>query len=287
MKKECASFLECTQQKKTLFTKKGFLIKECTTCGHRFTDIKNRENHLSETYSDGYFFEGKDGYPNYLEEKEMLYRSGVKFTKILTKYTKPGKVLDVGCAAGFILKAFENAGWECYGIEPNETMASYGRNELKLNITTGGMETYNVNQKFDLINLIEVIGSLYDLDKSMHNVSELCTKGGLVLVESWDMQCLAARFFGANWHEYCPPSVTNWFSDKTLNQLFNYYGFKIIAKGRPSKKINLKHGLAIIAENSSKSSLKKRAFNFLSRTLGDKAIPYPPIDVKWYLFKKL
>ena len=121
----------------------------------------------------------------------------------------------------------------------------------------------------------------------MQNVKQLSKPGGLVLVESWDMNCLAARFFGASWHEYCPPSVVHWFSDDTLKQLFKYYGFELIAKGRPSKKINLKHGLAIIAENSSSSSLKKRFFNFLSRTLGGIAVPYPPVDVKWYLFKKL
>lgn len=287
MKKVCSSFLECTEERVSLFTKKGYLIKECKTCGHRFTEIKDLNSHLAESFSDDYFFEGKDGYPNYLEEKEMLYRSGVKFTRIISRYAKPGKVLDVGCAAGFILKAFEKAGWECYGIEPNDTMASYGRKELGLDIRTGGMETFNPDQKFDLINLIEVIGSLYDLDKAMQNVKQLSKPGGLVLVESWDMNCLAARFFGASWHEYCPPSVVHWFSDDTLKQLFKYYGFELIAKGRPSKKINLKHGLAIIAENSSSSSLKKRFFNFLSRTLGGIAVPYPPVDVKWYLFKKL
>ncbi|HET7116378.1 MAG TPA: class I SAM-dependent methyltransferase [Hanamia sp.] len=287
MKKKCTSLLECNEERDSLFTKNGYIIKECKTCGHRFTEIKDIDNHLVEAYSDDYFFEGKAGYPNYLEEKDMLYKSGLKYAKVVSKYTKPGKVLDVGCAAGFILKAFEKKGWECYGIEPNDTMASYGRKELNLDIRTGGMETFSPDQKFDLINLIEVIGSLYDLDKAMKNVSQLCKRGGLVLVESWDMKSFAALFFGKKWHEYCPPSVVHWYSDKTLTQLFNYYGFEIIAKGRPSKKITLKHGLAIIAENSSRSALKKRFFNFLRKTLGDIAIPYPPVDVKWYLFKKL
>lgn len=287
MKKKCSSFLECKEEKIALFTKKGYVIKECKKCGHRSTDIKDMETHLSETYSDSYFFEGKDGYPNYLEEKEMLYRSGLKYTRVISKYMKPGKVLDVGCAAGFILKAFEQKGWQCYGVEPNETMATYGRNELNLDIRTGGMETFSSSEKFDLINLIQVVGSLYDLDKAMQNVSALSRQGGLVLVESWNMKCLAARFFGASWHEYCPPSVVHWYSDETLNQLFSYYGFKLIAKGRPSKKINLKHGLAIIAENSKKSAIKKRFFNFLSKTLGNMAVPYPPVDVKWYLFQKI
>jgi SAM-dependent methyltransferase len=287
MKKVCTSFLSCNEERVSLFTKKGYLIKECKTCGHRFTEIRDLGKHLEEAYSDDYFFEGKDGYPNYLEEKEMLYRSGLKYTKVISKYLKPGKVLDVGCAAGFILKAFKDKGWDCVGIEPNDTMASYGRKELGLDIRTGGMETFSPGQQFDLINLIEVIGSLYDLDTAMKNVSGLCRPGGYVMVESWDMNCLAARFFGKNWHEYCPPSVVHWFSDKTLNQLFEYYGFEPVAKGRPSKKINLKHGLAIIAENSSKNAFKKNVFNFLSRTLGNLSVPYPPVDVKWYLYKKV
>ncbi len=287
MKKICRSFLDCKESKTPLFTKKGYLIKECNTCGHRFTEIKELKNHLEETYGDGYFFEGKDGYPNYLEEKEMLLRSGKKYTRVISKYMQPGSVLDVGCAAGFILKAFEQKGWQCFGVEPNDTMASYGRNQLKLDIRTGGMETFNSDLQFDLINLIQVIGSLYDLDKAMQNIQQLSKTGGLVLVESWNMKCLAARFFGSNWHEYCPPSVVHWYSDETLAQLFKYYDFELIKTGRPSKKINLKHGLAIIAENSASSTIKKKIFTFLSKTLGNVAIPYPPVDVKWYLFKKV
>ena len=55
----------------------------------------------------------------------MLYNYGLRYAKIIAKYSKPGKVLDVGCAAGFILRGFKDSGWDVYGIEPNETMAGY------------------------------------------------------------------------------------------------------------------------------------------------------------------
>lgn len=286
MEKKCSTLLACPEEKQIVFSKKGYNISQCTACLHRFTSVNDVASHLDSTYSDSYFFEGKEGYPNYLEEKNMLYASGEKYTRIISRYIKPGKVLDVGCAAGFILKAFADKGWECYGVEPNETMAKYGRNELGLNIHTGGLETFNESSQFDLINLIQVIGSFYDLDAAMQNLAKLSKKDGLVMVESWDRDSFAARFFGNNWHEYCPPSVIHWYNDKTLQQLFSYYGFELIKKGRPSKKINLKHGLAIIAENSSRSKLKKNIFSFLSRTLGNLSVPYPPVDVKWYLFRK-
>ena len=287
MKRTCNSFIKCSEEKVLLLTKKGYPIKECKTCGHRFTQLVDVENHLEEVYSDAYFFAGKDGYPDYLREKDLLYRSGLNYAKILSKYTDPGKVLDVGCAAGFILKGFEKSGWSCYGVEPNDTMASFGRTELNLDIWTGGLETYKSNQKFDLVSLIQVIGSLYDPDKALSTISGLLNKEGLVIVESWDMKSFAARIMGKNWHEYCPPSVITWFSDKTLTRLFGYYGFELIAKGRPVKRININHGLTLFDESFPKFPLKRQILKFFSRTVGKYNMRYPPVDLKWYLFRKL
>ena len=285
--KACASFLNCTEEKRLLLIKKGYPIRECKQCGHRFTQIQDVENHLNDVYSDNYFFEGKDGYPDYMKEKDLLYKSGIKYAKILSKYTKPGEVLDVGSAAGFILKGLEKSGWRCHGVEPNDTMASYGRNELKLDIRTSGLEDYQSDIKFDLVNMIQVIGSLYDLDKALFTISNLLNKDGLVMVESWDMKSLAAGIMGKYWHEYCPPSVITWFSDKTLTQVFNYYGFELVDKGRPSKKININHGLSIINESFPKFIFKKKLLKIFSRMVGKFNVTYPAVDLKWYLFKKL
>lgn len=259
---------------------------QCNTCGHRFTNIGNVENHLTEVYSDAYFFEGKDGYPDYMKEKDLLYKSGLNYAKTLSKYMKPGEVLDVGCAAGFILKGLERAGWRCHGVEPNDTMAAYGRNELKLDIQTGGLEEYRSDIKFDLINIIQVIGSFYNVDTALSNTNRLLKKGGFVMVESWDMNSLAARIQGKNWHEYCPPTVINWYSDKTLIQAFDYYGFEFVAKGRPKKRININHGLSLIDESFPKFIFKKPILKFLSRMIGKYNVRYPAVDLKWYLFRK-
>ena len=138
-----------------------------------------------------------------------------------------------------------------------------------------------------MINFIQVIGSFYDPDKALVTTSTLLSKGGLVMVESWDMKSMVARIMGKNWHEYCPPSVITWFSDKTLNQLFSYYGFKLIATGRPVKRININHGLSLLDESFPKFPFKRGLLKFFSRTVGKYNVRYPPVDLKWYLFKKL
>jgi SAM-dependent methyltransferase len=278
---------ECCTDKRLLFIKNGYPVIDCIICNRRFSEIQESKSHLEAVYSDKYFFDGKDGYPNYLGEREILTNYGMYFAKKMERNIKPGKILDVGCAAGFILKGFENSGWKGYGIEPNETMASFGRNELKLNIHTGSLEDYQTDIRFDLITLIQVIGHFYDVDNALNNISKLLITNGLVLVESWNMNSLIARIFGKFWHEYSPPSVINWFSEKSLKKLFTDYGFELVDSGYPAKRINMKHALSLFDENSPDIPFKKNFFLFLEKSIGKMIFYYPPVDLKWYVFRKI
>lgn len=281
----CSQVTVC-DDKRLLFNKNGYPVYSCKECVRRFSLIRDVDTHLSKVYSDDYFFSGGDGYPDYLEGKDMLYRYGMHYAEVVKRFTKPGRLLDVGCAAGFVLKGFEHEGWLCHGIEPNDTMASYGRNELKLDIATGSLESYTTDHSFDLINLIQVIGSLYDTDIALGNVHRLLNPNGYVLVESWNMNSLYARIMGSHWHEYCPPSVINWFSDKTLQELFSEHGFELVGMGRPAKQINLKHAFSLLRQNHPRI-FNRKFVHLLTKSFGNMVINYPPLDLKWYMFRKL
>lgn len=287
-KKVCESILNCAEEKTLFLVKDNYHIQQCRKCGHRFIQLPSVENRLKEVFSDPYFFDPKEGcYPDYLRGKDILDKAGLSYAKIVSKYTTPGKVLDVGCAAGFILKGFEKAGWIGQGLEPNDTMASYGRTELNLDIHTGGFETYETDEKFDLVNWIQVMCTFHDVDKALINLHSMLVENGLALVESWDMKSFTAKIMGKYWHEYCPPSVLNWYSDKTLIGLFNYHKFELIAKGRPVKRIMINHALARFDEGSPKFPFKKRMLKFFDRAVGKYSMRYPPMDLKWYIFRKL
>jgi 2-polyprenyl-3-methyl-5-hydroxy-6-metoxy-1,4-benzoquinol methylase len=284
--KKCHSFNECCEPHSLVVEKNGWPIEQCNTCGHRHTLVKNAATHVTEVYSDAYFFEGGQGYPNYLNEKDILLQYGRRYAALLKQITAPGKMLDVGSAAGFILKGFQESGWECEGLEPNAAMAQYGNKELGLNIQTGNLENFVTGEKYDLVTLIQVIGHFTDVDTAISKVAEMLKPGGYVLVESWDMDSQYAKLMGKHWHEYSPPSVINWFSDKTLKQLFAYYGFELLKKGRPVKKINLKHGFSLLDESTPTFTGKSTVVKFFKNSIGRFNIIYPPFDVKWYIWKK-
>jgi 2-polyprenyl-3-methyl-5-hydroxy-6-metoxy-1,4-benzoquinol methylase len=287
MTQHCESNLNCTENKAFLFEKNGIPIMECKSCHHRFADMHNFDNHIDEVYSDEYFFEGKAGYPNYLEEKDLLIKAGERYAKIVKRFLPTGELLDVGSAAGFIMKGFENFGWKCEGVEPNNTMAKYGRDNFNFIVSTSSLEDYLTIKKYDLITMIQVIGHFYDLHKAINNVEALLKPNGFLLIESWNVKSLIARFLGKKWHEYSPPSVLHWFSDDSLMYILENHGFELVAKGHPIKKINVKHAFSLLDEKLPKFVFKKQIFSWSAAVAGRLSVIYPLHDLKWYLFKKI
>ncbi|MDX9942527.1 MAG: class I SAM-dependent methyltransferase [Bacteroidales bacterium] len=268
------------------FVVNGYSIMNCTECQHAFTDITLKPQEIKEIYSDRYFYGGKYGYPDYTLEKDILIRRGEKYAKLLSRHLQPGLLLDVGAAAGFIMKGFENAGWRTMGIEPNEHMAVYGRENLHMDIRTGTLEEASFAQSFDLVLLIQVIAHLFDLGKSMKHVSEKVKEGGYVLVETWNKNSLSARLLGQYWHEYSPPSTLNFFSKKSLDLLMGHYGFRLISRGRPGKKILGEHARSLLRYKF-ESSKSLKWLKGLERIIPQKArIPYPSEDLFYAIYQK-
>lgn len=252
------------------------------------TTPKDRGRHVSQTYSNNYFFDGGAGYPNYLDEREILINHGRQYGKILRRYLDQDSfILDVGTAAGFISKGMAECGLRIRGVEPNSTMADYARNVLGLDVSTGRIETCQHAEKFSGICFIQVIAHLIDPSKALRTASNALLERGYILIETWDYKSLTARLFGKRWHEYSPPSVLNWFSKISLNAMMKNLNFKLIAKGRPDKRISFKHAKSVIQYKLDNNSILRHLTVFLNAVPENWTVPYPGNDLFWALYKKL
>ncbi len=270
----------CNSESKFAFAAKGFGLRDCVKCSHRFAAISANETHVTEIYDDDYFSGGGAGYADYLQEGAMLEKRGQMYAKVVEKHSKKhGKMLDVGAAAGFLLKGFVSENWSGIGLEPNAAMAKFGREKLNLEIKQGSLEAFEANEKFDLISMIQVAAHFYQPRKAFEKAFDLLNENGFLLIETWNRESISARVFGKNWHEYSPPSVLQWFSEKGLTGFLSEVGFEKVTRGRPSKKISGAHA---------KSLLKYRlGSNFLLKLIPDKMnFPYPSEDLFWALYRK-
>ncbi len=282
--------MKCPVCKKYNTTEKfeinSYKILDCAACGHRFTGLKLNKEDIKEIYSDNYFFEGKDGYPDYTLEKDMLTGRGEKYAEIASRFMDPGTLLDVGAAAGFLMKGFENTGWKVVGVEPNSSMAGYGKENLGLDITVGTIEETKLDFTVDLVLLIQVVAHLYDLDGSMDSINRILKKRGYLLVETWDKDSYMARLLGRRWHEYSPPSTLNYFSRETIDLLMGRHGFEKISSGRPGKKLHSRHAKSLLRHKLESSKSFKWLAGFEKILPENKYIPYPSEDLFWVLYRK-
>jgi SAM-dependent methyltransferase len=270
----------CQSESKFVFAAKGFPLRDCAQCEHRFAEIATGENHVAEIYDDSYFNGGGAGYSDYLAEAEMLRIRGKNYARLLAKYSVgKGKVLDVGAAAGFILQGFIDEGWFGQGLEPNAEIAKTGREKFGLDIRQGSLENFQTDEKFALISMIQVAAHFYEPRVAFQKAFELLDENGFLLIETWNRASISAKIFGKNWHEYSPPSVLQWFSLNGLTKFLHKIGFEKIAHGRPSKKISGAHA---------KSLLKYRlGDNFLLKIIPDRlSFPYPSEDLFWAIYRK-
>ena len=271
----------CRSDSKFAFEAKGYPLHDCLACGHRFAVIAAGEQHVNEVYDDSYFSGGGAGYSDYLAEGEMLNLRGRMYArKIAGLAPAKGKMLDVGAAAGFILRGFVDSGWQGTGLEPNAQMAKFGATTLGLHIRKGSLESFRTRDRFDLISMIQVAAHFYDPRAAFERARDLLADEGLLLIETWNRDSISARLFGRNWHEYSPPSVLQFFSEKGLTGFLEGIGFQKVAGGRPSKKISGAHA---------RSLLKYRiGDSFLLKVIPEKLnFPYPSEDLFWAAYRLL
>jgi SAM-dependent methyltransferase len=267
------------------FSKHGHQICDCAGCGHRFAALQADAAHVGRVYSDRYFDGGGDGYSDYLGEAHILTAHGARYGALLKRYTKPGTVLDVGAAAGFILKGLMQHGWHGVALEPNAAMVAHARDNLGLEAVVGTLEDYRTDQRFDLISMVQVIGHFYDIRRALAAAAALTAPGGYWLIEGWNRDSLMARALSTGWHEYSPPSVLHWFSPNSLGALVAQFGFKEVARGRPAKKLNGGHAKSLLKYKLGTGALGKLAGAALNVVPDKLTLPYPNFDLFWTLYR--
>ncbi len=269
-----------------LFEVEGYWVRGCVECGHRSAELEPSPDHVQRQYGDAYFFGGGAGYHDYLSEERLLRAHGRRYATLLGRFMPPGRVLDVGAAAGFVLEGLLEAGWDGVALEPNAGMAEHIRRRLGVPVVSGPLETFSAGEEFDLVLMIQVIGHFLDVRGALA-AAEACTRpGGHWLIESWNRESRLARWFGRRWHEYSPPTVVQWFAPADLVELARQLGMDLVARGRPIKRLNVAHAGSLLEHKLHRSSAGVLLRAVLRLLPADLALWYPNEDLFWALFRK-
>ena len=221
-----------------LFQDEGFQYVRCIACGLVYLNPRPTEEALKAWYqshgsaTDVQFSQERQEnyYKRYLENQGGYLLEGERFLKRITASgILKGRILEVGCAAGFYLAAFQKAGWETYGLELSEVFIRHAREALRLNVQKGTLtEVVFQENFFDAILMIDTLSHFTSPRKMFQEGFRVLKEGGVLLLRTGNKGALLEKKKGEWWGEnWGAPEHLYHFSEKTLRALLEKTGFQI------------------------------------------------------------
>jgi 2-polyprenyl-3-methyl-5-hydroxy-6-metoxy-1,4-benzoquinol methylase len=229
-------------------TVRGYPLLRCRACDHGWIAQHADDGHLAALYDAPYFQGGADGYPDYVGAEDALRRSARAHLDVLDRrHPQRGRLLDVGCAAGFLLDEARRRGWEPVGLERSAAMVEFAREQLGVPVLHGTCCQHRGRAgEYDAVTMIQVLEHVDSpVGCCLASVAGRLRPGGTLLVETWDAASWTARLAGRRWQQLSPPTVQHWFSERSLRAALAQAGFDDVAVDRPGKLVDLDRVLAL------------------------------------------
>lgn len=205
-------------------------IVECQSCGLVYQNPRPIFDEILEHYPPEYesYISSEDRETNILF-KQMIQYGLSKRANYITKYSKQGRLLDVGCATGVFLNGMRTRGrWDLFGVELNNTAAQVARDKFGLNIFTGTIQQASLpSEYFDVVTLWDVLEHLYDPTEALEEVKRVLRKNGILVLRVPNGNCRDVSLFGKYWAGYDSPRHLYVFTPETIRELLKKSGFRV------------------------------------------------------------
>ena len=205
-------------------------IDRCPNCGHVFADLSLSNEELFKIYQKDYFF-GEE-YSDYVADKRIAQKNFDLRLKTLKQFLNPERhrsLFEIGCAYGFFLEKAQSLFDRVQGVDITEDGIRYASQELHLDVAQSDFLEYDMgDRKVDVGCMWDTIEHLAHPDQYIEKLSQQMEKGALLTVTTGDIESVNARWRKENWRLIHPPTHIHYFSQKSLAQMLNNYGFDVV-----------------------------------------------------------
>jgi 2-polyprenyl-3-methyl-5-hydroxy-6-metoxy-1,4-benzoquinol methylase len=246
--------------------KDGYDILECRSCRTLFRAELPDAGALREIYGPGYFSDPSgqgqgQGYADYEGEEPNHRANALARLRLLERQQSVGRLLDVGCAAGFFLDEARQRGWTVHGVELASEMVAYARGKLDLDVQASAFAEAKLEPGiFDAITMWDYIEHSTDPKGDLRRAAALLRPGGILAVSTGDASSIVARISGSHWHLLTPRHHNFFFTRDSLQQAFQSAGFEVISARYASSRYSmhyLAHKLQTLADWGALSALSR------------------------------
>lgn len=254
-------------------------IVKCNECGLIYINPRLKAKDIVEGYSSAV----DEAYVSQAEGRIQSFRKSME--EIEKTYGKKGKILDVGCAAGFFLAAAKEKGWECRGVEPSKWLGEWGSKKFGIKIDQGVLEEQNYPAKsFDVVTLWDVLEHVPDPSKTLAECKRVLKDDGILVLNYPNIGSSLAKIAGKRWWFLLSVHLT-YFVPETIKKMLERQGFDLVKSKRHYGRLSIGY---LVGRFKPYSKAVYAFLNKITSTLGlnDKQISYYASQTRVYARKK-
>jgi SAM-dependent methyltransferase len=261
------------------WTKDGFDILQCPSCGLLFRRNLPTQEELDGIYGLAYFKSDAagagEGYLDYVADAELHRMAARRRLDAIERLVSHGTMLDVGAAAGFFVAEARARRWDARGIDVSAPMVEWGRRELHIPLDRATLESCDATAGgLDVVTMWDYIEHSIDPVADLKAAHRLLRPGGVLALSTGDAATLVARVSGSRWHLLTPHHHNYFFTAQTLSSLLSRLGFEIVSLDHRGNRYPLRYLV-----HKLRTIIPWRALDVMTRRLAHSRVGAMPVPM--------
>lgn len=242
----------------------------CKHDGLVFVNPQPTKSQVLSLYGSKYF----KNFDPYLKNRQAHLAYFNKKLDQIEKRISKGKVLDVGCATGFLLEEAKKRGWQELGVDVSSFAVNYCWKQGLLVKKGTIAEIRFPNKSFNVVTSLQTIEHEIDPLEHLKEIYRILSPGGMAVLTTPDHNALTRKLMGKGWFGYRHKEHLFFFTRKTLGVLFKKAGFsKVEFKKDDSRPFRISYCLTRLVDFY--PGIPGIIIKIVNKFLGGLAIPIP------------
>ncbi|MDZ4754982.1 MAG: class I SAM-dependent methyltransferase [Phycisphaerae bacterium] len=215
------------------FRGRRWTLAQCRRCDLQFTSPVPSPDDLQSFYAGRYHAQLRSAG----ETDAAFGAKYLRYAATLRRHLPTGRVVDIGCSTGLLVRTLRDSGYEAEGIELNHESAAWGRAHYGAEIHTEALEHCFAPESLDAVLLTDVLEHTQHPRDFLRDVATRLVPGGFALITFPDIQSIESRYqqllaqvFRRDWMwSSCHIPLHVWeFTRATAEACFAAAGFRVL-----------------------------------------------------------
>ncbi len=223
--------------------KDGLGIVACRRCGLVFASPRETRRAAAARYSRRDYFRtdrqlayGYDDYAAHRDLHEQMFRQGLQ--RLERRLPSRGRLLDVGCALGFLLAVARERGFDPEGVDVSEWACERARRLTGLPVHQGTLGELRLPAgSFDALTAFDVVEHVHDPRAFLKEAARLLRPGGWLFLVTPNVSGWSRRLMGRFWFHFKPLEHTYYFDRRTLGRFLEEAGLEVAEVRRNRRRV--------------------------------------------------